>query len=650
MNVDDCADLESGDLGSITSLLLSDTGITALQESDFEGLSRLEDLDLHGNSLSSLSVGVFNGLSALKTLDLKENALRSLPVDIFDGLSSLRRLDLKDNGLHSLPVGVFDGLNALESLDLEDNQLTTLSKGIFDDVLDTLKSDSLSLDDSLKTTVGFSTTAQDAAEGDTVRVKVNLGHSLPVAIRVPYTISGTTMTADYKNLRPRGALLFLAGETSKEIVFTLLEDTDTTAETILLTLGKLGGVKVRKSDGTVPNAKLSAHALLNPPQQRVHTITVTTDGRGVSRRMYWTGGDNKIYRSKLDGTQVQVVFDGGNPGDIALDISGGRMYWVDTNMNAIQRANLDGSGVVNLVTDLLGSPMGIALDVSGGKMYWTDTRTDKIQRSNLNGSAIEDLVTGLNQPYRIALDVSGGKMYWTDTGTRKIQRANLKGTNVEDVVTGLGSPRSIALDVSRGKMYWIDSLTDKIQRANLNGTNVKDLVTSINIGSATLTLDISGGKMYWADNHQNKVYRANLNGSRIERLYSGSSVRGIALAVGSGAAANAAPLSASTNSAPVLSSETTLLPNYPNPFNPETWIPYQLAEPTDVSISIYAADGKLIRTLVLGHRSVGIYESRNRAAYWDGKNALGEPVASGVYFYTLTAGEFTATRKMLIRK
>ena len=95
---------------------------------------------------------------------------------------------------------------------------------------------------------------------------------------------------------------------------------------------------------------------------------------------------------------------------------------------------------------------------------------------------------------------------------------------------------------------------------------------------------------------------------------------------------------------------TALFANYPNPFNPETWIPYQLATPTDVSISIYAADGTIVRTLVLGHQSTGLYESRSRAAYWDGRNELGESVASGVYFYTLTAGDFTATRKMLIRK
>ena len=96
--------------------------------------------------------------------------------------------------------------------------------------------------------------------------------------------------------------------------------------------------------------------------------------------------------------------------------------------------------------------------------------------------------------------------------------------------------------------------------------------------------------------------------------------------------------------------ETALLPNYPNPFNPETWIPYQLSIPTDVSISIYAADGKLVRILNLGHQPVGIYHQRSHAAYWDGRNTQSEPVASGVYFYTLTAGEFTATRKMLIRK
>ena len=102
--------------------------------------------------------------------------------------------------------------------------------------------------------------------------------------------------------------------------------------------------------------------------------------------------------------------------------------------------------------------------------------------------------------------------------------------------------------------------------------------------------------------------------------------------------------------ATLLPKETILLANYPNPFNPETWIPYQLSKPGDVILHIYSVNGALIRTLGLGHQSAGTYHSKSRAAYWDGRNELGEHVASGIYFYTLSAGDFTATRKMLIQK
>ena len=97
-------------------------------------------------------------------------------------------------------------------------------------------------------------------------------------------------------------------------------------------------------------------------------------------------------------------------------------------------------------------------------------------------------------------------------------------------------------------------------------------------------------------------------------------------------------------------SKTRLLLNYPNPFNPETWIPYQLAESTDVTVTIHSMNGSLIRTLALGHQAAGTYQSKSEAAYWDGRNEFGEQVASGLYFYTLTAGNFSATAKMLVRK
>ena len=96
--------------------------------------------------------------------------------------------------------------------------------------------------------------------------------------------------------------------------------------------------------------------------------------------------------------------------------------------------------------------------------------------------------------------------------------------------------------------------------------------------------------------------------------------------------------------------QNLLLQNYPNPFNPETWIPYQLSEDTPVSISIYDTTGKLVRTLSLGFQSAGFYNSQGRAAYWDGRNAVGERVASGLYFYQLTTPSFQQTRRLVIVK
>ncbi len=118
------------------------------------------------------------------------------------------------------------------------------------------------------------------------------------------------------------------------------------------------------------------------------------------------------------------------------------------------------------------------------------------------------------------------------------------------------------------------------------------------------------------------------------------------------------PLVQRTAGAPLLSAQdpnnnqvlNAVLQNYPNPFNPETWIPYQLAAPAEVTLHIYTASGALIRTLAVGHRPAGIHTHQGDAVHWDGKNEFGEPVASGVYFYTLSAGNFRATRKMLIQK
>ena len=262
------------------------------------------------------------------------------------------------------------------------------------------------------------------------------------------------------------------------------------------------------------------------PSVALTVATVSPPGAGTSN-VYWTDwGTDKIQRSNLDGSGIEDLVSGGGldgPDGLALDMAGGKMYWTDAGTNKIQRADLNGANVEDLVTGL-GIPYGLALDVSGGKMYWTNRQTNKIQRADLNGANVEDLVTsGLTFPGGLALDATGGKMYWTNPGANKIQRSNLDGSGVEDLVaSGVSSPTGIALDISGGKMYWTDRRSDKIQRSNLDGSGVEDLVTSGLDRPNGLALDVSAGKMYWADTGTNKVQRSNLDGSNVEDLATGA--------------------------------------------------------------------------------------------------------------------------------
>jgi len=110
------------------------------------------------------------------------------------------------------------------------------------------------------------------------------------------------------------------------------------------------------------------------------------------------------------------------------------------------------------------------------------------------------------------------------------------------------------------------------------------------------------------------------------------------------------PLELSPSTLDLTATETALLANYPNPFNPETWIPYRLAEGAFVTLTIYDLSGQVVRTLDVGRQNASTYENRSKAIYWDGRNELGQRAASGVYFYHLSAGDYSATRKMLILK
>ena len=140
-----------------------------------------------------------------------------------------------------------------------------------------------------------------------------------------------------------------------------------------------------------------------------------------------------VWPAAIAVAQAPDCNDNGVPDDSDL---AGIMFWTDFGTDQIQRADLVGENVQNLVTSGLSTPWGIALDLAAEKMYWTDKTNAKIQRADLDGGRVEGLIkTGLTFPESFALDLVAGKMYWVDKGTLKIQRADLDGGNVEDLIT-----------------------------------------------------------------------------------------------------------------------------------------------------------------------------------------------------------------------
>ena len=336
-----------------------------------------------------------------------------------------------------------------------------------------------------------------------------------------------------------------------------------------------------------------------------------------------------------------------NATSLAVDVAGGKLYWAEKTSDRtgrIKRANLDGSDV-KLVKDLTSVPLDIALDTVAGKLYLINS-WGKVQRLNVDGSNFQaNLITGLKSPKHITLDAAGGRIYWTEQTsdtTGKVRHANLNGSNVRFVKDLTSAPRGLALDTVNRKLY-LTNAWGKVQRLNIDGSNFQsNLITGLD-APKEVSVDMAGRKIYWTE--QDNIWRADFNGENIEDVVTG-------LGVPTGIVLGTVPVTAPA--APAIADlppdATVLLANYPNPFNPETWIPYQLTTAAEVSITIYDIRGSSVRRLDLGHQAAGYYTDQSRAAYWDGRNAVGEPVASGVYFYTLTAGDFTATRKMLIRK
>jgi hypothetical protein len=397
--------------------------------------------------------------------------------------------------------------------------------------------------------------------------------------------------------------------------------------------------------------------------------------------VYWTNARGNVLSMPVSGGKVtNIAKNLSNPGPLAL--SNGVLYWGEET-GSVRKMSLTAKPkkIENLATGL-GAPLAIA--VAKGKVYWVERGSSggSLQRANLNGNGIEQLKTfpgGV--PVGFTIDSSANKIYWTKSGG-KLQRANLGGKFVKDIVTGLPNPGSIAIGTSvsddapvvrqptqpRQPARETPPATADNAKYDVNGDgtvdedDVNQVVQAVAFKSGDMKYDLNDDGVVDAKDITVIVGAASSAGAGAPSLLTDIDVtlldvtvlhEQIAVLLASGDRSLAAKQTLAylqqllTLARP---DETVLLVNYPNPFNPETWIPYHLAESTDVRVNIYDAQGVLVRVLTLGHQTAGYYTSRSRAAYWDGKNALGERVASGIYFYQLQTDEMSPLRKMVILK
>ena len=214
------------------------------------------------------------------------------------------------------------------------------------------------------------------------------------------------------------------------------------------------------------------------------------------------------------------------------------VFWANSGAGKIQRADLDGSNIADLVTGI-GTVIDVAVDATNEKLYWT-VENSKIQRANLDGTGVQDLVTGLGTRSFIALDVASNRLYWSEENSPgKLSRANLDGTNVQQLITDnnvIKYPKFLALDLTNNKIFYLSNETPNtdyiIRRANLDGTGVElsyipGLFTQ---GVAGIAVDVGSSRIFWSGLHSGKIYRANLDGSVITEPISGQTQpMGIAL-------------------------------------------------------------------------------------------------------------------------
>ena len=642
--------------GLINLLSISCWGHAISDLSPLAGLTKLESINFCGGNISDLTP--LAGLTGLKELYIAFEKVSD--ISPLAGLTGLTRLDLEDNNISD--ISPLAGLTNLKWLKVARNKISDFSP------LDGLRANNMKL--VWHGNPGFPK-GGPKIEGPWLWVVL------------PGTVGETLKDTDFLSEASGDAVTEVeiathgaaAGQSVGSSVWTSHSLPSTGQDNILDMLER----EIR--DGTVYGS-----VTLHSPREQKTTMYVGGDrgarvwlnGALIYERLHWhhhnTGDYTDFFPVTLkQGRNVLLVavhtrgngFFGFEPGTEYTVANPGVGYtFSQTPIHTGDTFTLDISA--ENVYDLAGWQFDIAFDpnaleainVTEGDFLKTDGGTTFFQTGNIDNAAGK--ITGLSAARLSAEGVTG-------TGTLlqvrfKAKRGGETELTLENFqfgsVTGDSIPAGphqirIAVegqlatgDVNRDGVVSILDLILVAQQlgkrvpagsaVDVNGDGVVSILDLIRIAQGIGNTTASAAPPIGSDSVDAATLAAWIAQARLEDDGSLAFKQGIE---------NLQELLAS-----LIPEETALLANYPNPFNPETWIPYQLAEPAAVTLTIYDMNGEMVRRLAVGHQAAGMYRSRSRAAYWDGRNQLGEPLASGLYFYTLTAGEFTETRRMLILK
>ena len=643
-------------LTSLTTLELSENKIRSI--SSLSGLTGLTDLHLSDNQISSISS--LSKLVALETLNLSDNQISSLSA--LSGLSALTTLNLSNN-TKIKDVLPLQGLSSLRTLDLSGNTAIT-NVGVLYKLVQggtNVLPSSLTIPTDA---IAFGNTTLETAVRSALGIPK--GHPiLPTGEKGLDTLTRVAATRkeidDLTGLEGATALITLDLGQNNEIsdlnplqnltVLTSLDLADNDIEDVSALRGLTALTSLNLADNDIEDVSaLSGLTNLKTLDLRNNSVTDVASLRDLVNltRIYLDGNEN-LENLEWLGALENLKADIKLPDVVRLP---------DTNLDSVVRTALGVTGdlpmseeLLESLTTLTASSRGI-IDLTGCE-YMTE-----LTSLDLRNNQITD-VAPLSKLYSLETLMLDGNPILDTSVLRELER---RGTTIDITIyrypswdvnqDGKVDEKDVVLitltitnespDINGDGTVDTDDRTaaDANKDGNVDTTDILFVFEKqdrpVNLAAPFLSAENAG--LDWKLLEHINAGRLRLQLQILHTENDGSLKYRQAIAFLQAILAAIQP------------NQTLLLPNYPNPFNPETWIPYQLQHDSDVHITIYDMQGAIVRRLALGYQAEGYYRVRGRAAHWDGRNHVGERVASGIYFYQLETENVSLLRKMVILK